>query len=234
MSSLKNYISSLSILLALTIAARPTVGEAQSIAGKLIVVPANKLPQEAHHQGQAMDLHLVNPSTLYLYVEQEDGKQIAIFDVSDPQKIKFKKLVALEAPAAFDFVQPAGQSLELIRYRDGQGIAILDLSRPKNPLLKTVGATGTEFYIVPVESNQASTRKLAAPQDYQIIRPTASEAVAVVKAVVQQQTDEGNGTIYLLGADGLTVIRNVRTEKSLTAMSPAWTNTIDDNKNICR
>jgi uncharacterized membrane protein len=50
-----------------------------------------------------------------------------------------------------------------------------------------------------------------------------------VKAVVQQQTDEGNGTIYLLGADGLTVIRNVRTERRLAAMSPAWTNTIDNN-----
>jgi hypothetical protein len=229
MSSLKNYISSLSILLALTIAARPTVGEAQSIAGKLIVVPANKLPQEAHHQGLAMDLHLVDPSTLYLYVEQEDGKQIAIFDVSDPQKIKFKKLVALEVPAAFDFVQPAGQALEMIRYRDGRGIAILDFSKPKNPVLKAVGATGTEFYIVPVESNQASIRKSVDPQDYQIIRPTASKAVAVVKAVVQQQTDEGNGTIYLLGEDGLTVIRNVRTERRLAAMSPAWTNTIDDN-----
>jgi hypothetical protein len=135
----------------------------------------------------------------------------------------------LETPAPFDFVQPAGQSLEMIRYRDGRGIAILDLSKPKNPVLKAVGATAAEYYIVPVENNQDSTRKLAAPQDYQIIKPSAPEAVALVKAVVQQQTDEGNGTTYLLGADGLTVIRNVRAEKKLAAMSPAWTNTIDDN-----
>jgi len=82
-----------------------------------------------------MDLHLVNPSTLYLYVEREGGRQIAIFDVSDPQKIKFKRIAKVEAPAPFDFVQPAGQSLEMIRYRDGRGRQILDLSliAPRKP-----------------------------------------------------------------------------------------------------
>ena len=97
-----------------------------------------------------MDLHLVNPTTLYLYVEQENGLQIAIFDVSDPQKIKFKGLAKLDAPAPFDFVQPAGQSLELIRYRDGRGIAVLDLGKPRSPVLKAVGAAAAGYYTIEV------------------------------------------------------------------------------------
>jgi hypothetical protein len=229
MSFFRGYISSLGILLAITIAARPSICEAKSIAGELIVVPASKLPQQAHQRGQSMNLHLANASTLYLYVEQEDGRQIAIFDVSDPQKIKFKRLVELETRGPFDFVQPAGESLEMIRYRDGRGTAILDLSKPKNPVLKASGAAVAKCYIVPVGNNQDSANGLAAPQDYQIIEPSGSRPAAIVKAVVQQQTDETNGTTYLLGEDGLTVIRNVKSERKLAAMSQPWTNTIDDN-----
>jgi hypothetical protein len=225
----KGSIASLIIFFSLTFAARPNICEAQSIAGDLVVVPATKLPQEARREGQAMDLHLVTPSTLYLYVEREEGQQIAIFDVSDPQKIKFKRVVQLEAPAPFDFVQPAGQSLEMIRYRDGRGIAVLDLSKPKNPVLKAVGDPASQCYIVPVEIAQISPRTPAVSHDYQIIKPSARESIATIRGVVQQQTDEGNAATYLLGADGLTVIRNVKSERRLAAMSPAWTNTIDDN-----
>jgi hypothetical protein len=41
--------------------------------------------------------------------------------------------------------------------------------------------------------------------------------------------DAGNGTTYLLGADGLTEIRNIKQERRLSASAPRWTNTIDDN-----
>jgi hypothetical protein len=190
----KGSIASLIILLSLIFTAKPNIGEAQPIAGNLVVVPEKKLPPEARREGQAMDLHLVNPSTLYLYVEREEGRQIAIFDVSDPQKIKFKRIVQLEAPAPFDFVQPAGQSLEMIRYRDGRGMAILDLSKPKNPVLKAVGDPASQCYIVPVEIDQNSPKKPAVPQDYQIIEPSAEQSIATIRDVVQQQTDEGNAT----------------------------------------
>jgi len=44
---------------------------------------------------------------------------------------------------------------------------------------------------------------------------------------VQQQTNEATGTTYLLGEDGLTVIRNVKSERKLEAMSPALTDKYD-------
>jgi len=215
-------------LLSIAIAAHPDICEAKAFAGELIVVPADKLPRQAHQQGQGMVLRLVNPTTLYLYVEQENGLQIAIFDVSYPQKIKFKGLAKLDAPASFDFVQPAGQSLEMIRYRDGRGIAVLDLSKPRSPVLKAVGAAAAGYYIVPVGDNPDVGKASTVPHDYQIIEPLTSKSVVTVKAVVEQQTDELNGTTYLLGANGLTVIRNIRIERELAASTPAWTNTIDD------
>ena len=227
MSILRGCISSLGALLVMTIAAMPGICEAQSIARELIVVPANKLPQQAHQPGQAMHLYLADPSTLYLYVEQEDGRRIAIFDVSDSQRIKFKRFVEMDAYAAFDFVQPVGDSLEMVRYRDGRGTAILDLSNPKNPVLKSFGAKVAKCYIVPVAANQDSANRSPVPQDYQIVEPSTSRPVAIVKAVVQQQTNEATGTTYLLGEGGLTVIRNVKSERKLEAMSPALTDKYD-------
>jgi hypothetical protein len=215
-------------LLGVVLVAQSPLCEAKTIAEGLVIVPESKLPQQAQQQGLAMDLHLVNPATLYLYIEQDNGRQIAIFDVSDPGRIKFKKLSEINAPAAFDFVQPAGQSLEMIRYRDGRGTAIIDLSKPKEPVLKAVGAATNSCYIVPVAENKANTQSPPVPQDYEVIEPLASHAIAIVKGVVQQQTDESNGTTYLLGTQGLTVIRNIGAERKLAATAPHWTNTIDD------
>lgn len=227
MSFFKGPISSLGISLALSIAALPGICGAQSIAGELLMVPASKLPIQARQPGEAMHLYLADPGTLYLYVEQEDGRRIAIFDVSDPQRIKFKRFVELNAHASFDFVQPAGESLEMIRYRDGRGAAILDLSHPRNPVLRPLGVGVRECAIVPVASNRDRVNESVTPQDYQIIEPSTSRPVAIVKAVVQQQTNEATGTTYLLGQDGLTVIRNVKSERKLEAMSPDLTDKYD-------
>jgi hypothetical protein len=216
------------LLLGVVLVAQSHLCEAKTIAEGLVIVPENKLPQQARQLGLAMDLHLVNPATLYLYIEQDNGRQVAIFDVSDPGRIKFKKLSEINAPAAFDFVQPAGQSLEMIRYRDGRGTAIIDLSKPKEPALKAIGAATNSCYIVPVVENKANTQSTPVPQDYEVIEPLASHAIAIVKGVVQQQTDEGNGTTYLLGTEGLTVIRNISAERKLAATALHWTNTIDD------
>jgi hypothetical protein len=89
---------------------------ASAIAGELVIVSAKRLPEQARVPAQAMLLSFVKPTTLYLYLEENNGQKLAIFDVSDPHKIKFKRLVQTNAGAPFDFVQPAGQSLELIRY----------------------------------------------------------------------------------------------------------------------
>jgi hypothetical protein len=198
--------------------------------GDLVVVPSNKLPEKAHRAGQAMKLHLVSPDTQFLYVEQDNGRSIAVFDVSHPRKITLKAFVTVDAPASFDFVETVGPRTELIRYADGSGNALLDLSNPKAPRIKTMAATNNEAYILPIrEGGGIVTRPYvsSAPKDYQVILPSRPQQVLTVREVIQQLRDEANGTTYLLGSDGLTVIRDWRREVDLEERAPV--RNIDDH-----
>jgi hypothetical protein len=202
--------------------------------GDLVIVPSHKLPEKAHRAGQAMKLHLVSPDTLYLYVEQDNGRSIAVFDVSHPGKIALKAFVTVDAPASFDFVQTVGRHTELIRYTDGSGNALLDLSKPKLPGIRTLAATASEAYILPIgeagsEINGVVTKPYPSSADYQLILPSRPQQVLTVREVIQQLRDEANGTTYLLGSDGLTVIRDLKREQDLEGTAPVWRNTIDDN-----
>ena len=199
--------------------------------GDLVIVPSHKLPEKAHRAGQAMKLHLVSPDTLYLYVEQDNGRSIAVFDVSHPGKIALKAFVTVDAPASFDFVETVGRHTELIRYTDGSGNALLDLSKPKLPRIKTMAATASEAYILPIrEAGSGISGVITKPlADYQVILPSTPQQVLTVREVIQQLRDQANGTTYLLGADGLTVIRDLKREQDLEGTSPVWRNTIDDN-----
>jgi hypothetical protein len=47
--------------------------------------------------------------------------------------------------------------------------------------------------------------------------------------LIQQLKDEAHGTTYLLGSDGLTVIRDLKREGDFEGTDPVWRNTIDDN-----
>ena len=199
--------------------------------GDLVIVPSHQLPEKAHRAGQAMKLHLASPDTLYLYVEQDNGRSIAVFDVSHPSKIALKAFVTVDAPASFDFVETVGRHTELIRYADGSGNALLDLSRPKLPRIKTLAATASEAYVLPIREagsgiNGVVTKPLA---DYQLILPSRPQQVLTVREVSQQLRDEANGTTYLLVSDGLTVIRNLKSEADLGGSAPVWRNSIGDN-----
>ena len=199
--------------------------------GDLVIVPSHKLPEKAHRAGQAMKLHLVSRDTLYLYVEQDNGRSIAVFDVSHPGKIALKAFVTVDAPASFDFVETVGRHTELIRYTDGSGNALLDLSKPKLPRIKTLAATASEAYILPIrEAGSGISGVITKPlADYQVILPSTPQQVLTVREVIQQLRDQANGTTYLLGSDGLTVIRNLKSEADLGGSDPVWRNSIGDN-----
>ena len=188
--------------------------------GDLVIVPSHKLPEKAHRGGQAMKLQLVSPDTLYLYVEQDNGRSIAVFDVSHPGKISLKAFVTVDAPAPFDFVETVGRRTELIRYADGSGNALLDLSKPKLPRIKTLAATASEAYTLSIKEAGLGINGVAT-------KPYVSGASA--DYLIQQLKDEAHGTTYLLGSDGLTVIRDLKREGDFEGTDPVWRNTIDDN-----
>src|ERR1700680_5044022 len=66
----------------------PLQAQIKSHSGNLIVEEPANLPVMAQTPGQALFLDQAGDGETYLYVEQHNGAQLAIFDVTDPAKIK--------------------------------------------------------------------------------------------------------------------------------------------------
>jgi hypothetical protein len=199
----------------------PVQAEIKSRSGNLIVEQPANLPEMAQTPGQALFLYQAGDGKTYLYVEQNDGARLAIFDVTDPAKIKAAASVSVKAPGAFEFVRYLNDRTELVRFRASGELAELDLHEPKNPTLKTgdslakghtesLGQTGL------IMSNGHYRYVGAEAHDYHLVdvsNPTGPTPVATIKQVKHKLVDEETGTTYLLGSDGLTVIRRPRVEE---------------------
>jgi hypothetical protein len=185
------------------------------------VRPTN-LPETARQTGEAMLLDQSRNGRTLLYIEQDQGARLAIFDVTDPANIKAVGSVQLEAPGSFDFVLPLRDRAELVRFRDGQGEAVLDLHKVKYPTIKKIqgltfqGSTrrlGDDGFMT---ANQASVQSDDDPLDYQVVEiGNAREPSLIhdVNYVRQEITNDETGTTYLLTADGLYVIRRPAVEE---------------------
>jgi hypothetical protein len=195
--------------------------EARNRPNKIIFVPPAELPETARVPGQAMLLHYTGDNKTHLCIEQDHGARLAVFDVSDPAHVKEESSAQIDAPGPFDFVSSLGDDAELIRFRDSQEEAVLDLHKVKRPTIKMVpgltfqGATerlGADGFLV---SNQAGAPSGTEAPDYQVVetaKPGEPDRVYDVKQVRQQLTNEETGTTFLLGADGLYLIRRPAVE----------------------
>src|SRR3984885_1073181 len=137
----ENMAGSLSKLLrraVIAIVATGTVAAPAAYAwpsNNLIVVPPTDLPELARQTGEAMLLHGTIDGRTLLYIEQNQGARLAIFDVTDPRHMKGEGSVQLDAPGPFDFVSTLGSRAEVVRFREGQGSAVLDLHKASVPIL---------------------------------------------------------------------------------------------------
>lgn len=201
-----------------------TVAAAAAYAGpsnNLILVPPTALPESARQEGEAMLLRDTIDGRTFLYIEQNQGARLAIFDVTDPGHVKGAGSVQLDAPGAFDFVSRLGNRAEVVRFRQDQGSAVLDWHRVNVPTLTKVqgltlqGATmvlGDDGFAVTsqADSNARSTR------DFQIV-DTASlgdlNHVFDVKEVREVLTKHDTGTTFLLTHSGLYEIRRPVVER---------------------
>src|ERR1700739_410421 len=125
---------------ALAVAAFPVTGqaEARSHSNKLIVVRPAELPELAQVPGQAKTLHATGDGRTILYIEQNHGARLAIFDVTDPAHVKQEGSAQVDAPASFDFVSSFADNRELVRFRHGKGEAVLNLRNVKAPTLTAI------------------------------------------------------------------------------------------------
>ena len=104
---------------------------------KIILASPQSLPELARQNGEAMLLHETGDGRTVLYVEQDRGARLAIFDVSDPSDIKAQGSIHLDASGPFDFVAASGDRAETVRFRESQSEAVLDLRKASAPAIKT-------------------------------------------------------------------------------------------------
>jgi hypothetical protein len=186
-------------------------------SSNLIVVPPTKLPASARQSGDAMFLHETIDGTTLLYIEENQGSRLAIFDVTDPAHVKGEGSVEVDAPGPFDFVSSLGSRAELVRFRQDQGDAVLDLHKAKVPVLKTPQGLTLKGAAVPLGNDglTVSSRALAGSQlarDYQVqVVNTANSPelsrVFNLKGIREEITEYDTGTTFLLTDDGLFLIR---------------------------
>jgi len=189
--------------------------EIHSRSKQLVVMEAPDLPEQAQIPGNSLFLHSDSAGDTYLYIEQQRGARLSAFDVTDLACIKLVVSTPLAAKGAFDFVRPIGDHAELVYFRDNQKEAVLDLRKTKRHVLRMI-STVTD--LGPAETlgengllvtSQAHKFAPAVARDYQVI----DIELATVKDVKHGATNDETGTKFLLGSDGLTVVRRLRVEE---------------------
>jgi hypothetical protein len=199
---------------------KTTVGED---GFQIIRVSPMELPEPARQSGQAMLLHETGDGRTFLYIEQNQGAQLAVFDVSDPGDIKAQGVVQLQAAGAFDFVSAAGEHAEILRFRDGQGEAWLDLHKAKAPIVRTGPTPKSRMALASVDAdgNLVATHSNApSVQDHRAGKTSntqESNSVAASNNTGEQVTNPSTGTTFLLTTDGLHVIRRPSMELEYAA-----------------
>jgi hypothetical protein len=185
----------------------------------IILVPPADLPELARQTGDTLLLHETMDGRTLLYIEQNEGARIAVLDVSDPGHVKSKGTVSLEVPGPFDFVSALGDRAELVRFRRGQGDAVLDLRKVNAPTLRRVPGLTLHGSITPLGNDgfivtaQAANAPLA--KDYQVVNSGDSMELGRVydiKHVRKEIVDEATGATYLLTEQGLYVVRRPAVE----------------------
>jgi hypothetical protein len=121
---------------------------------------------------------------------------LAALDVTDPRHVRGEGSVQLDASGAFDFMFPLGDRAELVRFRQGQGDAVLDLR--KVPVLNKI--EGLDF--------QAATARLG---DARLCDPQVRREI----------TNAATGTTFALTEDGLYMIRRPAIEAQHQMMTIA-------------
>jgi hypothetical protein len=211
------------ILFAATFLAASSVQAGAVVRTKAIVVesPAD-LPELAQGRGEAMYLHRTGDGRAILYIEKEQGRTLAVLDVTDPATIKAIGQVSLEVPAAYDFVQDLAESAVLIHYRNHSGFAVIGLKNYRQPTLKGEPAYLHPSRAEPDGSNALlliSGNRAAAPTrepEYEVLNianPSNPTPLATVQGVIQRLDRPATGTVFLLNDQGLTVVRCLAAEQ---------------------
>jgi hypothetical protein len=220
--SLRNKVGG--VLIGVVMSLSSVGAQTASHSSRVIIERPETLPELARVPGVAFDLNLdAGNGGAYLYVEQENGKRLVVFDVTDPSRLRMVRVIQLPVAGPFDFGERVGDSAILIRFRDDQSEALLDVRKAKSPELKTLRGALYPDRIESLDSFTYLTRSepaldvSKAPHDYRLIdasNPTDPTVLYIAKSVTDSTTRDETGTTFLLGASGLTIIRHPEMERA--------------------
>jgi len=157
-----------------------------------------------------MFLHETIEGRIMLHIEQNQGARLVTFDVTDPLHIKGEGSVHLNASGPFDFISPVGNQAELVRFRQGQENAVLDLPRVGAPKLRAAQGLTLPFPMVDALTVPRPTMDASAALDFAAIDPVfiyELNRMFDVKQVRTQMTGTDTATTSMTTEDGLYVIR---------------------------
>ena len=203
------------------LASLPGHGQLRSKSGEIVVMEPQSLPEEAQAGGNSFFLHTDDSGRTYLYVEQLQGTRLTVFDVTDPGHVKTVASTPLPVSGPFDFVRALDGHAELIRFRDEKTVGVLDMTKAKKPSIRIVsalvdpGQTESLGESAFLGVNEPYNYVRAVPRDYQVVDiSTAGDPVLLttVKLVKHRVVNRDTGTTFLLGSEGLTVIRRISVE----------------------
>jgi hypothetical protein len=194
----------------------------------VIVESPTVFPELAMQNAEALYLHARGDGRALLIVEGPGGKNLSILDVSNPAHIRGISQASISGMAPFDFLESLNDRALLIRYRDGSGLALLDVSKRNRPLIKQLvsntGAGPVQLVNDRGEPLLRPTETMARPEtratDYQVVdtsSPSQSQVVATVQGVRQRVLKSDTGTLFLLSPIGVTVIRHPQAERDFEA-----------------
>jgi hypothetical protein len=181
----------------------------------VVVAPPTDLPALARQAGDAMLLHETIDGRIMLYIEQNQGVRLATFDVTDPLHIKGEGSVHLDASGPFDFVAPVGNQAEMVRFRQRQEDAVLDLPRVGAPKLMAAHGLTLPFRMSDALTVTHPTMGASPALDFAAIDPVITyelNRMFDVKRVRAQMTRTDTGTTFMPMEDGLYVIRRPAVE----------------------
>jgi len=214
--------ASISRMFVAAILAATVIGQAAAHSKSIVVVPSSALPEMTQRHSEAMYLDYTADGRAVLYLEQDQGRTLAVVDVSDPAAIRPVAQVSIAAPSPFDFVEALRDSAVLIRYRDQSGFAVIDFKKFKTPVLteapqfqhqadaETIGHDGL---LVASPSHPSSQAEDPQYDVFDISNASKPAELATVKGVRHRLERTDTGTLFLLGDTGLTVIRQPEVEQ---------------------
>jgi hypothetical protein len=119
-------------------------------------------------------------------------------------------------------VQPLRTSAVLVRFRNNLGEAVLDLHKANTPVLRTISGEQYSGRTEPLGSSaflmvdEVRMEGRATPRNYQVVdtsNPSNPAVLYTAKLVNCTLTRKETGTTFLLGSDGLTIIRQPQVEQ---------------------